>query len=143
MKALVLEDIGKIEYKEVPTPKPGKGEVLLKIRNCGICSSDKDRIFKNGTYHFPTIPGHEFSGEIVELGQGVNPELIGRKAGVYPLLPCRQCAPCRSERYAQSVFASSRTQRTPSTSITAGGRSRGNSNMQNVVMRPATGAVWW
>ena len=101
MKALVLEDIGKIVYKEIPTPKPGQGEVLLKIRNCGICSSDKDRIFKNGTYHFPTVPGHEFSGEIVELGQGVNPELLGRRAGVYPLLPCRQCGPCRSERFAQ------------------------------------------
>ena len=55
MKALVLEDIGKIVYKEIPTPKPGQGEVLLKIKNCGICSSDKDRIFKNGTYHFPNF----------------------------------------------------------------------------------------
>ncbi len=101
MKALVLYDIGKIVYKEIPTPKPGKGEVLLKVRDCGICSSDKDRIFKNGTYHFPTVPGHEFSGEIVELGMGVKPVLLKRHACVFPLLPCRQCEPCRNERFAQ------------------------------------------
>ena len=59
MKALVLEDIGKISLKEVDTPIPGRGEVLVRIHACGICSSDKARIFKNGTYHFPTIPGHE------------------------------------------------------------------------------------
>lgn len=111
MKALVLEDIGKIEYKDIPTPKPGKGEVLLKIKNCGICSSDRERIFKNGTHSFPMVPGHEFAGEIVGLGQGANPELLGKRAGVFPLLPCRQCGPCRSERYAQcehySYFGSS------------------------------------
>ena len=101
MKALVLEDIGKISLKEVETPTPGRGEVLVRIHACGICSSDKARIFKNGTYHFPTIPGHEIAGEIVGLGPGSRDELLGKKVAVFPLLPCRQCEPCRQGRYAQ------------------------------------------
>ena len=49
--------------------------MLLKIKACGICSSDIDRVFKTGTYSFPTIPGHEFSGEIVALGEDVEKSL--------------------------------------------------------------------
>lgn len=101
MKALVLEDIGKISLKEVETPVPQRGEVLVRLRACGICSSDKARIFKNGTYHFPTIPGHEMAGEIVGLGEGAREELLGKKVAIFPLIPCRQCEPCRQGRYAQ------------------------------------------
>ncbi|MBK5210989.1 MAG: galactitol-1-phosphate 5-dehydrogenase [Coriobacteriia bacterium] len=99
MKACVLEDIGKLVYKEVETPVAGEGEVLLKIRACGICSSDIDRVLKTGTYHFPTIPGHEFAGEIVAVGAGVDSGYIGKRAAVFPLLPCKVCPSCRDERY--------------------------------------------
>lgn len=101
MKALVLEDIGKLVYKEVPDPVAGPGEVLLKIKACGICSSDIPRIFTTGTYHFPTIPGHEFAGEIVDCGPGVDGSLTGRRAAVFPLLPCGKCASCQEEEYAR------------------------------------------
>ena len=72
MKACVLEAVGELRLKEVPTPKPKKGEVLLRVRACGICSSDIDRIFKTGTYHFPTIPGHEIAGEIWRFPFGIS-----------------------------------------------------------------------
>lgn len=101
MKALVLEDVGKLVYKEVPTPTPQAGEVLLHIKACGICSSDFDRCLKTGTYHFPTIPGHEFAGQVVAVGDGVDSALIGRRAAVFPLLPCRKCDQCRIEAYAR------------------------------------------
>ncbi len=100
MKACVLEAINKLEYKEVPTPSPAAGEVLVKIKACGICSSDFARVFKTGTYHFPTIPGHEFAGEIVKIGEGVDPGLIGRRAVVFPLLPCNECEQCKQGNYA-------------------------------------------
>lgn len=100
MKACVLEAINKLEYKEVPTPSPAAGEVLVKIKACGICSSDFARIFKTGTYHFPTIPGHEFAGEIVQVGEGVNTALAGRRAVVFPLLPCMKCEQCKLGNYA-------------------------------------------
>jgi L-iditol 2-dehydrogenase len=101
MKALVLEDVGKLVYKDVPTPAPQVGEVLLHIKACGICSSDFDRCLKTGTYHFPTIPGHEFAGQVVAVGDGVDSALIGRRAAVFPLLPCRKCDQCRIEAYAR------------------------------------------
>lgn len=101
MKACVLEKIGKLNYIEVPTPVPQKGEVLLKVKACGICSSDIDRVFKTGTYHFPTIPGHEFAGEIVMLGEGVDVSLLHRRATIFPLLPCFKCPSCAIGEYAR------------------------------------------
>jgi len=101
MKALVLHGIGDLRYEDVQRLNPGDGEVLLKIKACGICSSDIPRIYTTGTYHFPTIPGHEFSGQIIELGKNVDSDLLGKRAAVFPLLPCRHCAPCEQEAYAQ------------------------------------------
>lgn len=101
MKACVLEAVGELQYREVPTPEPKRNEVLLKIMACGICSSDVDRVFKTGTYNFPTIPGHEFSGQIVALGEGVDAALLHRRAAVFPLLPCFQCPSCSIGEYAR------------------------------------------
>lgn len=101
MKALVLEDIAKLVYKDVPDPAVKAGEVLLKIKACGICSSDIPRIFTTGTYHFPTIPGHEFAGEIIDCAPDVDHSLIGKKAAVFPLLPCGNCPSCEEEEYAR------------------------------------------
>lgn len=101
MKALVLESVGKLVYREVDTPIPKIGEVLLKIMACGICSSDFDRCLRTGTYHFPTIPGHEFSGRIESVGEGVDGALAGRRAAVFPLLPCKECDQCKIGAYAR------------------------------------------
>ncbi|MDG0794172.1 galactitol-1-phosphate 5-dehydrogenase [Cohnella ginsengisoli] len=59
------------------------------------------RVFRKGTYTFPTIPGHEFAGRIVELGEGADPALLGRKAAVFPLIPCFRCPSCEVGEYAQ------------------------------------------
>ena len=97
MKAAVLHAVGDLRYEDVPMPRAGEGEVLLKIGAAGVCGSDIPRIFTKGTYHFPTIPGHEFAGRIVESD---DPALLGRKAAVFPLLPCRKCAACQVGEYA-------------------------------------------
>lgn len=99
MKVLNLHGVGDLVYEEKDTPVPQKGEVLLKIRACGICSSDEERIYVTGTYHFPTIPGHEFAGQIVALGEDVSDELLGKRASVFPLLPCRECHSCQTQDY--------------------------------------------
>lgn len=101
MKALVLHGVGDLRYEEVDVPTLKEGTVLLKIKACGICSSDIPRIFVNGTYHFPTIPGHEFSGQIVAIGDNVDESLLGRKSCVFPMLPCRKCKACEMEQWAQ------------------------------------------
>lgn len=99
MKVLNLKGVGKLVYEELDTPKPAKGEVLLNIKASGICSSDIERVFLTGTYHFPTIPGHEFAGQIVAIGEEVDETLLGRKASVFPLLPCRECHSCQMEDF--------------------------------------------
>jgi len=101
MKACVLHGIGDLRYEDVPRPVPKYGEVLIKIMASGICGSDIGRVFVKGTYHFPTIPGHEFSGRIVEVGEGTDAELIGRKTTVFPLLPCMKCSACQIGEYGQ------------------------------------------
>ena len=100
MKALNLHGIDDLRYEEVSTPKPEKDEVLIKILAAGICGSDVPRVFTKGTYHFPTIIGHEFAGEIVAVGSDITNALIGKKAAVFPLLPCFKCDACKNEDYA-------------------------------------------
>ena len=96
--ALNLHGVGDLRYEEVPCPERRPGEVLLKIKAVGICGSDIPRVFTKGTYHFPTIIGHEFAGEIVEAEDST---LVGRGASVFPLLPCGNCEACRQEQYAR------------------------------------------
>ena len=99
-KVLSLYGIGDIRLETRPVPCIKEDEVLLEVKACGICSSDEDRIFKNGTYHFPTVPGHEFAGKIVKTGSNVDESLIGLKASVFPLLPCFRCESCEKGEYA-------------------------------------------
>lgn len=99
MKARVLTSVGNLELKEVDIPQLKSGEVLVKVHACGICGSDIPRIFTTGTYHFPTIPGHEFAGEVVDAFDEQNKKLIGTRAAVFPLIPCRECNPCQKGTY--------------------------------------------
>ena len=100
MDACVLHAIGDLRFETIADPKPSACEVLVKIKASGICGSDLPRVFTKGTYHFPTIPGHEFSGEIIELGEDVDKSLLGRKTAVFPLLPCFECDMCEVGNYA-------------------------------------------
>ncbi len=99
MKAFVLEDIADIRLEEVSMPVLGEKEVLVKVGAVGICGSDIPRIYKTGAYSFPLIPGHEFSGTVVEVGSGVSAEWVGKRVGIFPLIPCKECGPCRKQQY--------------------------------------------
>lgn len=99
MKAYVLEGIGQLVYKDVPMPLLSEDEVLVEVVNVGICGSDIPRIFKTGTYHFPTIPGHEFAGIVRQAASEKNEHLIGKRVGVFPLIPCRECEQCKKNAY--------------------------------------------
>jgi len=98
MKACVLHAINDLRYEDVPDPIRKPGEVLIKIKASGICGSDIARVFEKGTYHFPTIPGHEFGGEIIDAD---DKNLIGKRCAVFPLIPCRECINCQTGHYAQ------------------------------------------
>ncbi len=99
MKAYVLEGINQLEYKEIDRPSLSKGYVLVEVQAAGICGSDIPRIFTTGTYHFPTIPGHEFSGKVVEAFDESGASWIGKRVGIFPLIPCKECVPCQKESY--------------------------------------------
>ncbi|MCI8854856.1 MAG: galactitol-1-phosphate 5-dehydrogenase [Lachnospiraceae bacterium] len=99
MKAYILEGIADLRLKEVAVPKLWQGEVLVQVKAAGICGSDIPRIYQTGTYHFPTIPGHEFSGIVRETGEGIDPVWREKRVGVFPLIPCGECLPCKRVHY--------------------------------------------
>ena len=99
MKAYVLHGINDLRYDEVPIPTCQKGWAIVKVKASGICSSDIARIFTKGTYHFPTIPGHEFAGIVESVGDVSDEFLIGKHVGVFPLIPCKKCDQCIEKHY--------------------------------------------
>lgn len=99
MKAWNLHGVNDLRYEDVPTPTPAAGEVLIKVRAVGICGSDIPRIYENGTYSFPTVPGHEFAGKVVECGENVPKEWLNKRVGIFPLIPCGKCGPCHKKQF--------------------------------------------
>ena len=99
MKAYVLEGINQLEYKEIDKPSLRVGYVLVEVHAAGVCNSDIARVFTTGTYHFPTIPGHEFSGKVVEAFDEAGEAWVGKRVGIFPLIPCKECASCKEEQY--------------------------------------------
>lgn len=101
MKAANLYAPGDLRVEYVNVPEIGSEDALVKVLNCGICGSDLPRILTTGTYHFPTIPGHEFSGVVAKIGRDVKNINEGDKVSVIPLIPCKKCSFCEIGQYAQ------------------------------------------
>jgi L-iditol 2-dehydrogenase len=99
MKALVKTQKGKgfVELLDVPEPVAGPGEVLIEVKACGICGTDVHVLHDEFPYWPPVILGHEFSGEIVELGPGASLNKVGdRVVGEPHTQACGQCYLCRT-----------------------------------------------
>lgn len=101
MRSLALHGVGDLRLEDRPVPVAGPGQVLVRVAYCGICGSDIPRIFEKGTYHFPTVPGHEFSGIVADTGTGVDLVRRGDRVVVFPLLWCGRCPACEQGRYVQ------------------------------------------
>lgn len=99
MKAYVLHGINDLRLEGRPVPSLESSQALVQVRAAGICGSDIPRIFQTGTYSFPTVPGHEFAGVVADVGAQTDRDWIGRPVGVYPLIPCGGCAPCKKKKY--------------------------------------------
>ena len=98
MQAVVLEEKGRMAYRELPTPQPRPVWVLLHVRAASICGSDLHR-YVRGHRVTPLVLGHEAAGEICAVGAGVSPDLVGRHAAIIPLVPCFACEQCRAGRF--------------------------------------------
>lgn len=99
MKAYVLHGVNNLRYDNINVPECPSGWAIIKVKASGICSSDIARVFSKGTYHFPTIPGHEFSGIVERVGSEEDRQMIGKHVGIFPLIPCRQCPQCADKHY--------------------------------------------
>ncbi|MCR5735195.1 MAG: galactitol-1-phosphate 5-dehydrogenase [Lachnospiraceae bacterium] len=99
MKAWILNDIADFRLQEADKPVPGEHEVIVRVKNCGICGSDIPRVYKDGAHNMPLIIGHEFSGQVVECGKDVSDRWSGKKVGIFPLIPCKECTPCLNKQY--------------------------------------------
>jgi alcohol dehydrogenase, propanol-preferring len=101
MKAMVLHAQREpLRVTELPTPKPGPGEGLLKVRACAVCRTDLHVV--DGELpqpKLPLVPGHEIVGVVVESGAGVGRFNVGERVGV-PWLgwTCGECEYCRTGR---------------------------------------------
>lgn len=95
MKAGVVHAREDIRYEDIERPAPKRGEVLIKVKYTGICGSDVPRVNGDACHFYPNVLGHEFSGTVEDVGEGVTS--LGAKdrvAGV-PLVPCMECDDCR------------------------------------------------
>lgn len=103
MRASVLNGIGDLTVEERAIPRPGPGEVLVRIGSVGVCGSDihyydHGRI---GQYVVdrPLVLGHEAGGEVAEVGAGVTGLAPGQRVSIEPGVPCRSCPQCLGGRY--------------------------------------------
>jgi len=100
MKAAVLTEVEKIEMAELPLPKVGDADVLVRVKNCGICGSDVSYFFGYmPTGKMPIVLGHEFTGEVVEVGaipKGMGLFKPGDRVVVNPVQHCNACYNCAS-----------------------------------------------
>lgn len=99
MNAWVLHEAGNIIYEDICEPRPQADEVIVAVRAAGVCGSDIPRIYRDGAHVMPLVPGHEFSGCVVETGSDVSSEWMNKRVGIYPLIPCEKCLPCRQGRH--------------------------------------------
>ena len=91
MRAAVLREAGRLAVEEVPRPEPEPGELLLRVRDCGICGSD---LHAAHTLPPGTVMGHEFAGEVAALGSGVSGWDVGEPVVALPYMACGSCAAC-------------------------------------------------
>ncbi len=97
MKAAVFKKQNEMAVIEVPKPKPGPGEVVLKVHNCGICGSDLHAVQYGMGLKADTVMGHEFCGEIHDLGEGVSGFKLGDRVTALPFISCGECDRCRAD----------------------------------------------
>ena len=101
MRAIVLHAPKDIRLEERQRPVARAGEVVLRVASVGVCGSDLPRMLVKGAWKMPLITGHEFSGHVVELGEGVEGWNEGELAAVAPLLPCKVCDQCLTGNFSR------------------------------------------
>jgi L-iditol 2-dehydrogenase len=100
MRAAVYRGVNDVRVETVPVPKIGPGELLVRVHTCGICGTDLKKI-SSGSHSAPRIFGHETSGVVAAVGQGVSQFKPGDRVVVFHHIPCGECYYCRHKTFAQ------------------------------------------
>ena len=100
MLAAVYRGVNDVRLETVPVPKIGSGEMLVRVHSCGVCGTDLKKI-STGSHSAPRIFGHETSGVVAAVGEGVTKYKSGDRVVVFHHIPCRECFYCRSKTFAQ------------------------------------------
>src|ERR1043166_7319276 len=100
MQALVYRGVNDIRLETVPVPQIGSGELLVRVHTCGICGTDLKKI-ATGSHSTPRIFGHETSGVVAAVGEGVHDFSIGDRVVMFHHIPCGKCYYCDHKTYAQ------------------------------------------
>ena len=96
MKCLINED-GTVKLKASENLEPTESKCVFSVKACGVCGSDIPRVFSKSSYYYPIILGHEFAGEVKKSN---DLSIVGKRACVYPILPCGKCDFCKKQQWA-------------------------------------------
>jgi L-iditol 2-dehydrogenase len=102
MLAAVYRGVSDVRLETVPVPKIGPGELLVRVHTCGVCGTDLKKI-ATGSHAAPRIFGHETSGAVAAVGQGVRDFRAGDRVVVFHHIPCGRCYYCRHKTFAQCL----------------------------------------
>jgi L-iditol 2-dehydrogenase len=100
MRAAVYRGVNDVRVETVPVPKIGTGELLVRVHTCGICGTDLKKI-SSGSHSAPRIFGHETSGVVAAVGEGVSQFQPGDRVVVFHHIPCGECYYCLHKTFAQ------------------------------------------
>ncbi|HKW68863.1 MAG TPA: zinc-dependent dehydrogenase [Terriglobales bacterium] len=100
MRAAVYHGKEDVRLETVPVPKIGLGELLIRVHTCGICGTDLKKI-ATGSHSAPRIFGHETSGVVAAVGEGVTRFQAGDRVMAFHHIPCGECYYCRHKVFAQ------------------------------------------
>jgi len=100
MQAAVYRGVNHVRIETVPVPKIGHGELLVRVHTCGICGTDLKKI-ATGSHSAPRIFGHETSGMVAAVGEGVENFKLGDRVVVFHHIPCGHCYYCQHKTFAQ------------------------------------------
>ncbi|MBX4862872.1 galactitol-1-phosphate 5-dehydrogenase [Rhizobium sophorae] len=101
MRAAVMYSPGDIRLEDIPKPELKPGHVMLRVAAVGVCGSDIPRMLIKGAHKMPIVCGHEFSGHITEIGEGVEGFSVGELMGMPPMLPCYKCDQCMTGNFSR------------------------------------------
>ena len=90
MRAAVFKGVEDIQVEEVPAPEAGAEDIVVRVHACGICGSDL-HTYQHGSFVQPgQVMGHEFVGEVVQVGNQVKGVAVGDRVTASPVVPCME-----------------------------------------------------